>query len=132
MLFRSGHSFTANPLGCVAALASLALLEAAPHRHSTMAERHRPHLQRLAEHPMVCRPRLTGCIAAFDLAGEGQGYLSAAGPALQRRVRRRGVFVRPLGDVVYLLPPLCIDDAQLAHCWDAIAEALDEGMAASG
>ena len=122
--FFHGHSFTANPLGCAAALASLDLLEAAPHRHSTMGERHRPHLERLAEHPAVRRPRLTGCIAAFDLAGVRGGYLSPAGPALQRRVLERGVFLRPLGDVVYLLPPLCISDAQLDRCYEAIAAAI--------
>ena len=127
--FFHGHSFTANPLGCAAALASLDLLEAAPHRHATMAERHRPHLERLAQHPAVRRPRLTGCIAAFDLAGAERGYLSQAGPVLQRQVRERGVFLRPLGDVVYLLPPLCIDDAQLASCWGAIEEALDGAVA---
>ena len=127
--FFHGHSFTANPLGCAAALASLDLLEAAPHRHSVMGERHRPHLERLAQHPAVRRPRLTGCIAAFDLARAEGGYLSPAGPALQRRVRQRGVFLRPLGDVVYLLPPLCIDDAQLERCWGAIGEVLDEGLA---
>ena len=75
------------------------------------------------------RPRLTGCIAAFDLARAEGGYLSPAGPALQRRVRQRGVFLRPLGDVVYLLPPLCIDDAQLERCWGAIGEVLEEGLA---
>ncbi|MFM8604049.1 MAG: adenosylmethionine--8-amino-7-oxononanoate transaminase [Cyanobium sp.] len=121
-----GHSFTANPLGCAAALASLDLLEARPERYRQMEERHRPHLERLATHPGVRRPRLCGGIAAFDLAVEQPGYLNPAGRALQRRVRRQGVFLRPLGDVVYLLPPLCLDDVQLERCWSAIATALEE------
>jgi adenosylmethionine-8-amino-7-oxononanoate aminotransferase len=119
-----GHSFTANPLGCAAALASLDLLEASPERYTQMEARHRPHLERLAPHPSVRRPRLSGCIAAFDLAVEHPGYLNPAGRALQKRLRQRGVFLRPLGDVVYLLPPLCLDDAQLEHCWRAIEQAL--------
>jgi adenosylmethionine-8-amino-7-oxononanoate aminotransferase len=123
--FLHGHSFTANPLGCAAALASLDLLEANPQRFTTMAERHRPHLERLASHPAVRRPRLCGCIAAFDLAVDSPGYFHPAGAALQRRVRQHGVFLRPLGDVVYLLPPLCLTDAQLERCWRAIAAALD-------
>jgi adenosylmethionine-8-amino-7-oxononanoate aminotransferase len=123
--FLHGHSFTANPLGCAAALASLDLLEAEPHRFADMAERHRPHLERLAAHPAVLRPRLTGCVAAFDLAVESPGYFHPAGAALQRRVRREGVFLRPLGDVVYLLPPLCLNEAQMERCWRAIAAALD-------
>jgi len=123
--FLHGHSFTANPLGCAAALASLDLLEARPERHTGMAERHRPHLERLAAHPAVLRPRLTGSIAAFNLAVESPGYFHPAGAALQRRVRQQGVFLRPLGDVVYLLPPLCLDDHQMERCWRAIEEALD-------
>jgi adenosylmethionine-8-amino-7-oxononanoate aminotransferase len=125
-----GHSFTANPLGCAAALASLDLLELSPERYTQMEERHRPHLERLASHPAVRRPRLCGCIAAFDLAVEQPGYLHPAGRALQQRLRRRGVFLRPLGNVVYLLPPLCLDDAQLDHCWRAIGEAIEERPAA--
>ncbi len=120
-----GHSFTANPLGCAAALASLDLLERTPDRHRAMESRHRPHLEALAAHRWVRHPRLLGCIAAFDLAVEQPGYLHPAGRRLQQLVREEGVFLRPLGQVIYLLPPLCIDDAQLAHCYRAIGRALD-------
>ena len=119
-----GHSFTANPLGCAAALASLALLEATPQRHEGMEVRHRPHLERLAHLPVVRRPRLIGCIAAFDLAVETPGYLNPVGHALHRRLLAEGVFLRPLGEVVYLLPPLCISDGQLEHCYGALERAL--------
>ncbi|KEF43026.1 MAG: adenosylmethionine-8-amino-7-oxononanoate aminotransferase [Cyanobium sp. CACIAM 14] len=120
-----GHSYTANPLGCAAALASLALLERQPHRHQTMEARHRPHLEGLARHPLVRRPRLLGSIAAFELPTDHPGYLNPIGRRLQKQSLERGVFLRPLGQVVYLLPPLCIDDAQLARCFAVIAEALD-------
>jgi adenosylmethionine-8-amino-7-oxononanoate aminotransferase len=120
-----GHSFTANPLGCAAALASLDLLEADPGRHERMEARHRPHLEALARHPAVRRPRLRGCIAAFDLVTEAVGYLHPSGRRLQRLALEQGVFLRPLGPVVYLLPPLCIDDDQLARCYGAISTALD-------
>ena len=122
-----GHSFTANPLGCAAALASLDLLEADPGRHSGMENRHRPHLKALAGHHMVRRPRLLGGIAAFELASsEGGGYLDPSGRQLKRDLLSSGVFLRPLGDVVYLLPPLCISDEQLAHCYRALHSALDQ------
>ena len=121
-----GHSFTANPLGCAAALASLALLEADPGRYQRMEERHRPRLEALTGHPRLRRPRLLGSIAAFDLVvDDPPGYLNPAGRRLQRLVREHGVFLRPLGQVVYLLPPLCISDAQLDRCYAAIAAALD-------
>ncbi len=120
-----GHSYTANPLGCAAALASLDLLEERPERHQGFEERHRPHLEALARHPKVCRPRLLGSMAAFDLPVDDPGYLNPLGRRLQRAALGRGVFLRPLGQVVYLLPPLCIDDDQLAHCYAVIRDALD-------
>lgn len=123
--FYHGHSFTANPLGCAAALASLDLLEAHPERYRTMEERHRPHLEALSRHPAVRRPRLLGSVAAFNLAAGEAGYLNPLGPTLQRLVLEEGVFLRPLGQVVYLLPPLCISDEQLERCYGAIGRALD-------
>ncbi len=122
--FWHGHSFTANPLGCAAANASLDLLEQQPERYRQMAERHRPHLETLAQQPLVQRPRLLGTMAAFDLATDQPGYLNPAGKVLQAQARARGVFVRPLGSVVYLLPPLCITDQQLEQCYAALNAAL--------
>jgi adenosylmethionine-8-amino-7-oxononanoate aminotransferase len=72
----------------------------------------------------VRRPRLLGSVAAFDLATEDPGYLNPLGRRLQREALTRGVFLRPLGPVVYLLPPLCLDDDQLARCYAVIGEAL--------
>jgi len=125
-----GHSFTANPLGCAAALASLDLLQAHPERHEGMEARHRPLLRELAQLPCVRRPRLLGTIAAFDVvpphSAVPAGYLNPIGRRLQRRLLAEGVFLRPLGDVVYLLPPLCISDAELRQCYAALAAALRE------
>jgi adenosylmethionine-8-amino-7-oxononanoate aminotransferase len=122
-----GHSFTANPLGCAVANASLDLLEAEPQRFLGFEARHRPHLQALSRHPRVDHCRLIGTLAAFDLAVEGTaGYLNPAGPTVKRIAMQEGVFLRPLGQVVYLLPPLCITDAQLEQCYAAIGKALDQ------
>jgi adenosylmethionine-8-amino-7-oxononanoate aminotransferase len=123
--FFHGHSFTANPLGCAAANASLSLLLAAPERFEGFEARHRPRLESLEAHPRVCRPRLAGTIAAFDLRVDQPGYLNPAGRVLQRHAAGRGVFLRPLGSVVYLLPPLCLSDAQLDQCYAVIREGLD-------
>jgi adenosylmethionine-8-amino-7-oxononanoate aminotransferase len=124
-----GHSFTANPLGCAAALASLELLERHPERHQGMEARHRALLAPLATHPRVRRPRLLGTIAAFDVAPPAseapEGYLHPIGRQLQRRLLADGVFIRPLGTVVYLLPPLSISEAQLQRCYGALTTALD-------
>jgi len=121
-----GHSFTANPLGCAAALASLDLLEARPECYQGMEARLKPGLIALAAHPRVHRPRQLGCSAAFDLVVEQPGYLNRAGRRLQELVQQRGVFLRPLGSVVYLFPPLATTDEQLDQCFEAIGQALDQ------
>ncbi|MGB1776107.1 MAG: adenosylmethionine--8-amino-7-oxononanoate transaminase [Synechococcus sp.] len=122
-----GHSFTANPLGCAAANASLDLLEANPTAFLGFEQRHLQQLQRFTSHPTVTRIRVTGTIAAFDLNVAGPaGYLNPAGPTVKRIAMEHGVFLRPLGQVVYLLPPLCTTDQQLGQCYDAIEAALKE------
>ena len=121
-----GHSFTANPLGCAAANASLDLLEENQKAFRGFEQRHRQHLEQLRAHPKVSRIRVTGTVAAFDLNVEGtSGYLNPAGPTVKRIAMEHGVFLRPLGQVVYLLPPLCTTDEQLERCYAAIERALD-------
>ena len=123
--FFHGHSFTANPLGCAAALASLDLLQQQPERFQQFASRHTPWLEQLAQHRRVMRPRVLGTIAAFDVELGENGYLNPVGKQIQRLCLAQGVYLRPLGNTVYLLPPLCISDAQLQRCYDALTQALD-------
>ena len=121
-----GHSFTANPLGCAAANASLDLLEKTPEKFKDFESRHLPHLEELAKNKKVKRIRLTGTIAAFEMNVDGpKGYLNNAGKKLKSKAIENGVLIRPLGDVVYLLPPLCINDSQLEQCYLAIQAGLD-------
>ncbi|HET9949010.1 MAG TPA: adenosylmethionine--8-amino-7-oxononanoate transaminase, partial [Longimicrobiales bacterium] len=120
-----GHSYTANPLACAAARASLALLdEASEARRRAIEVAHRRHLGALAGHPRVERPRVLGTAAAFDLRAR-PGYLDPVGPRLQAFALERGVLLRPLGSVVYVLPPYCVTEEELAHVWGVIAEFLD-------
>ena len=127
LTFWHGHSFTANPLGCAAANASLDLLEQNPNCYSNFESRHLPHLRSLTKNRKVIKPRLHGTIAAFNIAIDiPTGYLNNVGKSLKKYVLNKGVFLRPLGDVVYLLPPLCITDEELAACYHAIEEGLKE------
>ena len=118
--FFHGHSFTANPLGCAAALASLQLLEENASRFREFETRHTDHLKALAKLEAVKDIRCLGTMAAFELDSGGTTYLNPIGRQLQARCLEQGVYIRPLGNVVYLLPPLCISDQELQTCYQAI------------
>ncbi len=124
--FLHGHSYTANPLGCAAGLASLDLLLApeCQTRIARIGAIHRTRLDALAAHPKIGRTRLRGTIAAFDLSVEEQGYGALAGQAIKRFCLDRGVLLRPLGATCYLLPPYCTTDGELARAWDVLTEAV--------
>ena len=121
-----GHSFTANPLGCAAALASLQVFE----DEQTLAKLpqieawHRQGLAQLAGHPAVQHVRVTGTIAAFDVVTADAGYTSAVGAKLKAFFHERGLLLRPLGNVVYLLPPYCVTQDELVLAYQTIGEAL--------
>lgn len=135
LTFFHGHSFTANPLGCAAALASLALLrrpECAAAR-ARIAAAHGRHLAALAARPGVRVPRVLGTIAAFDLAaGGGAGYLAPVGRQLAEYALSQGVLLRPLGDACYVLPPYCTTDDELALVYGVVERFLDGARAAPG
>lgn len=124
--FAHGHSFTANPLGCAAGLASLDLLmkEETRARIAAIEARHRKHMARLAHHPKVTRPRVTGTIAALNVEVEDRGYAAAIGPRLKAFFLENGLLLRPLGEVIYFLPPYCISDSQLDRSYDTLERAL--------
>ncbi len=121
--FAHGHSFTANPLGCAAALASLDLFEK-EHCLEKIARIEQIHHQRLADLsacPTITHRRVMGSVAAFDLHGGDQGYGAEIGRRLSERMRKRGFILRPLGEVVYLMPPYCIDEHDLHSAYDGLA-----------
>ncbi len=122
--FLHGHSYTANPLGCAAGLASLELLLGGDcqARIAGIEAIHAERLRTLAAHEKIRRPRLTGTIAAFDL-GEGD-YAGTLGARLKQVFLDRGFLLRPLGPVVYFLPPYCIEPADLHRAWDTLESAI--------
>ncbi|MBI3446919.1 MAG: adenosylmethionine--8-amino-7-oxononanoate transaminase [Magnetospirillum sp.] len=124
--FLHGHSYTANPLGCAAGLASIDLLEgpACTARVKAIEAVHRLRLDGLKSLPNVAHTRLTGTIAALDVTGGGQGYDSGIGTRMKAEFLQRGLLLRPLGEVLYLLPPYCITDEQLHRAWDGVDEVL--------
>jgi adenosylmethionine-8-amino-7-oxononanoate aminotransferase len=105
--FFHGHSFTAHPLACAVAAANWRILTGqplvAPARIEAFWRQSLAPLQDLAQ---VRDVRIRGCIAAIELDVPG-GYLADVGRALRRLCLEQGVFLRPLGNVLYALPPLC-------------------------
>ncbi|WBO23300.1 adenosylmethionine--8-amino-7-oxononanoate transaminase [Sphingomonas abietis] len=120
-MFFHSSSYTANPIACAAALANLAVWREEPVRHriATLAARQ---AERIFALEGVRNPRLLGTIAACEIGG-GEGYLAGIGPALAAHFRDRDLLVRPMGNNVYVMPPYCIDEADLDRIYDAIAEA---------
>ena len=124
-----GHSFTANPLACAVALESLRIFdeERCLERVGVLERRFAPALAALAEHPAVAAVRGLGAIAAVELRPRGTaGYLSELGPWLYGRFLARDLLLRPLGDVIYFLPPYMIDDADVDRVFTAIGAVLGE------
>jgi adenosylmethionine-8-amino-7-oxononanoate aminotransferase len=118
-----GHSFTANPIACAAARASLAILDEtgdAPRKRIEAA--HCAPTQRLSQIDRVENVRVLGTVLALDFRTHHAGYLSDLGPKLRRFALERGVLLRPLGNTVYVLPPYCSTEADLAPAYDIIAE----------
>jgi adenosylmethionine-8-amino-7-oxononanoate aminotransferase len=121
-----GHSYTANPIACAAARASLALLDdECAMRRARIEAIHRAQLARLTERQGVRAPRVLGTVAAVDLAARG-GYLDPVGPELGAFALREGVLLRPLGNVVYVLPPYCIGDSDLEEIYGVIDAFLEQ------
>ncbi|NEQ32862.1 MAG: adenosylmethionine--8-amino-7-oxononanoate transaminase [Leptolyngbya sp. SIO4C5] len=120
-----GHSFTANPLGCAAALASLEILIETEAAFRGLEARHRQRLAHLAEQPKVEKIRCLGAIAAMDLTTAGQtGYFNQIGLKIRQRALDKGLLLRPLGNVLYLLLPYCITDDELDLIYTGIEEIL--------
>jgi len=122
-----GHSFTANPLACAVGLASLALFEEehALQRIARINARHRHMMAELAARPDVTRPRVIGSILAFDLKSAGSAYQSSESRSLRDWYLAHGLNIRPLGQTVYLMPPYCITDEELARAYAGMVEGLD-------
>ena len=118
--FLHSHSYTGNPLACAAALASLSIFEsdAVLARNRGTATRMAALAEGIAALPHVADARQAGMILAFELARNGDRR-APFDPALRiglrayRAALERGVVLRPLGDILYWMPPYCVDDEQL-------------------
>ncbi len=126
--FFHGHSYTANPLGCAAALASLEVFEREPvfERIARITQIHSERLEAIRKRfaDRVLETRQAGTVGILELRDESGGYLAAVGPKLQNYFLENGVLLRPLGSIIYCLPPYCISEDELNQVWDLVERSL--------
>ena len=124
--FYHGHSYTGNPIAAAAAVASCRIFEREPvfERINRIAEIHRARLAAIKDHPAVGDVRSIGTMAAIELRAEDPGYASKMRSRLYKFFIDVGVLLRPLGNVVYILPPYAISSAELNFIHDRIFESL--------
>ena len=127
--FHHGHTFCGNPLGAAVALEVLRVYE-----DERILERAKPRAERIARAfaalggiPGVARTRALGMLGALDLEGDA-GYLAEAGWRVFEEARRRGAYLRPLGNVVYVTPALNIPDDDLDRLLAIVRESVEAAL----
>ena len=124
-----GHSFTANPIAIASALASLDLfLEPATAANMQRIQTlHAEFAAKIKHHPKIKTVRQTGTIIAMEWeTGDNTSYFSSLRDKLYHYFLAEGIILRPLGNVIYILPPYCITDAELGYVYSKIEQALEE------
>ncbi|WP_156308866.1 adenosylmethionine--8-amino-7-oxononanoate transaminase [Sphingobacterium endophyticum] len=126
-----GHSFTANPIACAAALASLDLLmlDSTKKNISRIERSHSEFVKILKGTLKVEKVRQKGTILAFDWNnGQKTSYFNQIQDKLFHVFMNKGILLRPMGNVVYLLPPYCIKQEDLEYTYKTILEVLDQDI----
>ncbi len=124
--FFHGHSFTANPLACAAALASMDLLlqSGCQLRIERIGKHHKQFMQQLGADTRftahVKNLRSIGTILAFEIESGQDGYLNTIGKDVTQKALEQGVYLRPLGNTVYMMPPYCITNEELEKVYAVI------------
>jgi adenosylmethionine---8-amino-7-oxononanoate aminotransferase len=124
-----GHTFTANPTGCAAALASMQLLESDEMQQNIrrIHDKHLAFQETIGLHPKVMATRVLGVILALEIKTDGtESYYGDFRNKLYNLFIDKGIILRPVGNIVYVLPPYIISDNQLEKIYKTIEEALAE------
>ena len=124
--FFHGHSYTGNPIACAAAVASLEIFKKEPvfERIDAIARIHAWRLAEIKDHPAVGDVRSIGTVAAVELKADDAGYMSRLKPKLYDCFLKAGILLRPLGNIIYVLPPYVISVDDLNYIHDKIRESL--------
>ena len=127
--FFHGHSYTANALACAIALENLDIFEEEKilPRIAEIEELFSQRLRKLEDLPPVSNTRSIGTLAALDVESEnaeGGGYLDSIGARLATEFLKRDILLRPLGNVLYFLPPYIITDEEIHRVFDEMEDIL--------
>lgn len=125
--FFHGHSYTANPTACSAALASLDLLEKEEtwHQIKMIEDMHEQFRSKIKNNSKLIDVRVKGTIIAFELnTAEHTHYLNNASQSITDFFLQKGILLRPLGNIFYILPPYVITNEELKYIYSAIEEFL--------
>ncbi|MFN3907629.1 MAG: adenosylmethionine--8-amino-7-oxononanoate transaminase [Flavobacterium sp.] len=121
-----GHTFTANPLGCAAAIAAISLMEK-QETQDQIQWIHQQHLQFQSEmqmHPKVENVRVMGVIFALDVISEDKEYYGNLRNKMYQFFIQNGLILRPIGNTIYLLPPYVILPTELEFMYEKVREVL--------
>lgn len=137
--FFHGHTYTGNPLACAAALGTLEVFEKRDViRNLQPTIDHLSHgLERFRDRPHVGDVRQCGFIAAIELVANKKSrrpypFKARIGHQVCRRVREKGILLRPLVNTIVLFPPLCLTTNQLDEILDAVYDAIVEVTESDG
>ncbi|MES2412023.1 MAG: adenosylmethionine--8-amino-7-oxononanoate transaminase [Bacteroidota bacterium] len=123
-----GHTFTANPTGCAAAMASINLLQSNEMQHNIVRinNQHLAFEQKIKSHPKVKTTRVLGVIFALEIkTADEESYYGTMRNKLYKFFIQNGIILRPVGNIVYILPPYIITDSQLEKVYDTVEKALE-------
>ena len=126
--FFHGHSYTANPTACSAALASMDLFDQpeAFENINRITALHATFLEKIKSHTALVKVRQSGTIIALEIkTGERTHYLNSLAERISEFFLARGIILRPLGNIVYVLPPYCISNEDLIYIYASIEEFLN-------
>jgi adenosylmethionine---8-amino-7-oxononanoate aminotransferase len=129
--FFHGHSYTANPVACAAALANLDLFEQVESHDGVfrISNTHKQFVDELKKYDNVRNPRSKGTILAFEyLTNENDSYFHSKRDTIYQFFLEKGILLRPLGNTIYIMPPYCITNDELMLVYDSIRELLNKTL----
>ena len=124
--FLHGHSYTANPVACSAALASIEIFkrENTLKKINNIEKIHKEGIKFLKQNKKIIKPRVLGSISAFDISGVKEEYGNQIAERIKEFFFNKGYILRPLGNTFYLMPPYCIPDKTLYNVYSLIDDIL--------